>query len=289
MILALVLSINFVLSLDTENQNRLNFGHVLIVKKINTEPNELVPGETGKLKVYVYNSGKSFISDVRAKLILPSELAFIDDVSEKKISKLESGWETNLDFTLISLPKTVEGVYKATLTIYYINHIGEQKEDNYSIGIIVKSEPKIYAQIEKSELYQENRIGEITMTFINNDVANVRFLTVELLDSEDYEIISSNKKYIGDLDSDDFQSTTFKLKVKKNMNIFNLPIKISYKDALNKEYSENLELPLELKSANDLGIKKNNYTTWAIIIIILVILVLYIIKKNQGKKFSKYI
>ncbi|VVB78718.1 Uncharacterised protein [uncultured archaeon] len=283
LITSVLFTSTIVAGLDLPNEIRLGFQHILDIKEIHTEPSEMIPGNSGNLSVEVYNGGDIPTKDIRVKLNLPNEISFTNDVSEKKILEIKSGQSTTFKFNIIALPKTSEGVYKASLTVTYLNKIGEEREDNYSIGIVVKSSPKVFAQVEKTDIYDENRIGDTTITFTNDNIANIKLMTAELKESSDYEIISENRKYIGDLDSGDFQSATFRIKVNKELKKIVLPVKIEYKDSLNQDYSEELQIPLNIRTANELGISSNNYW-WILVLIIVIILGVYSYKKDFFRK-----
>jgi hypothetical protein len=278
---------NFQAVLDTTRQNRLEFGHVLMVNSIYSDPVEISPGSVAKIKGTVENTGTSFIQDLRIKLTLPNEIAFYNDVSEKRIARMDSLKTDSFEFNVIVLPSTSEGIYKGSLTIDYINRVGEERQDTYSVGFIVKSTPKMYAKIEETELYQGNNVGKFTITIVNNNEANVKFLSVELQESENYKIISSNNEYIGDLDSDDFGSASYKLKVDNNLKEVKLPIKLIYKDSLNKDYSEDFILNLELMSPEEIGKSKNNSYLFIIIIIIILIVIFIYHRKYKKSKHKK--
>lgn len=288
LIVNMTLALNLPNDLYTTNQNRLSFGHILIVKEIQTEPSDMIPGNKGILKVAIINNGDLPAKDIRTKLNLPAEIAFINDVSEKRISEIKPNQQAEFKFDIIALPKTAEGVYKASLIIDYVNNIGEDRQDNYSIGIVVKSIPKLFAQIEKTDIYDEKRTGDLTIIFTNNDIANIKFLTAEILNSNDYEVISSNKKYIGDLDSNDFQSTVFTVKIKDNIKDLTVPIKVYYKDSLNKDYSQDFQIPLKIRTGKELGITNNNYYLAVFAVILLVIIVIYLYRRNTAKRRSEY-
>ena len=202
-------------ALNIDNQERLNFGHVVIVSELSTEPSTIEPGVPAEFSAVISNEGSEFVNDIRAELKLPAEIGFFNDVSQKKIFKLLSGESGKVKFNLIALPGITEGVYIANLSVDYVNYIGEERSDEYKMSIIVKSKPKMFVQIEESEIYKGNNLGEITVKFVNNDVADIKFLTVELMDSEEYEILSAKKVYVGDLDSDDFESVSYRIKTKK--------------------------------------------------------------------------
>lgn len=275
-------------NLDTERRQRLEYGHVMRIDKIETVPSEIAPGGKGILKVTVRNSGESEIRDVRVKLIPPSQVSFLDDVSKRKFSVLQGGGSANLEFNIIASPDMSEGVYSSYLIIDYVNKIGDEKQDNDTFALVIKSEPTIFIKIDSSTIYSGEDIGEVTITFVNNDVADVKFLTVELQDTEDYEIFSANKKYIGDLDSDDFESIDFNLKMSTGKNDVDLPMKITYKDSLNKDYIEETKVLLQIRSAEDLGVKSNGWILIVVIVVAILIVVYLIYRKLQGRKYDHY-
>jgi hypothetical protein len=266
--LVLVSGIN---ALDQTRQYRLEFGHILDVNEIGTDPMTLSPGKSSILNILIENTGKEFVKDLRVQLEPPDEVAFLNDVSNKKTAQLDSGESKMIEFNIIALPDAEEGIYEALLQFDYVNHIGEERHDNYTISFIVKGSPKMFVKISDSEVYKENKIGDVTITFVNNDVANLKFLTVELMESEDYEIISSNREYIGDLDSDDFESVDFRISVNDKAGDVMLPLTVSYKDSLNEDYSENFTALLKMRSAKELGISEGSSWTWIILLIIILI------------------
>jgi len=288
--LIVLLAVSQIYALNTDdNQTIANMGHAIRIEGIKTIPENLVPGNPARLDITIKNNAKLRLDDLRAKLKLPSGFSFLNDVDQVKISRLESGESKNISYNIIASQSTSEGIYDASLILNYVSYlgvnfanVGEDKEDNYTFGIIVKGTPNIIAQIEKSEIYKGNDIGIITIKFINNGVGNVKFFTVELLDSENYDIVSSKINYVGDLDSNDFQSVDFRIKLRKEKTT-DLLLNANYKDVLNKDYSEDFKLPLEIRDAKELGIKTNGTST-AIIIIIVIAVIGYLVYRKYRKK-----
>ena len=290
-IISLLFLINLVSAVYIEdNRTIINMDHAIRIQEINSIPTDIVPGNAANIKIIIKNSAKLYLDDVRIKLIIPEGFSFLDDVNQVKISRLESGDSKNISFNIIASQSISEGIYDASLTIDYVSYlgtdyfnVGENKQDNYTFGLVVKGTPSIFAQIEKSEIYKGNDLGAVTIKLINNGIGNAKFLTLELLDSENYEIISSSNNYIGDLDSDDFESVDFRIKLNKEKNT-DLLLKIDYKDSLNEDYSEEFKLPLEIRSAEELGIKTNGTSTAIIVLIILAIIGYFIYRKYRKKK-----
>ena len=289
--LIILLAISQVYALNTDdNQTIANMGHAIRIDEIKTIPENLIPGNPAVLNIIVKNNAKLDLDDLRAKLILPSGFSFLNDVNQVKISRLKSGESKNLSYNIITSQSTSEGIYDASLILNYVSYlgvnfanVGADKEDNYTFGIIVKGTPNIIAQIEKSEIYSGNDVGIVTIKFINNGVGNIKFFTVELLDSDNYDIVSSKINYIGDLDSDDFQSVDFRIKLNKEEDT-DLLLKTNFKDSLNNDYSKEFKLPLEIRSAKELGINTNGTSTIIIIILILVAEGYFVYRKYRKKK-----
>ncbi len=273
-----------------DNRTISNMDHAIRIREISSVPNYIIPGGNAIIKIGIKNSAKLHLDDVRIKMVLPGEFSFLDDVNQVKISRLESEGSKNISFNIISSPGISEGIYDASLIVDYVSYfgvnfdnVGEDKQDNYTFGLVVKGTPDIFAQIEKSEIYRGNDVGVVTIKFVNNGVGNAKFLTTELLESENYEIISSNKDYIGDLDSDDFESVDFRIKLKRERTT-DLSLKITYRDSLNEDYSKEFKLPLEVRNAKELGIKTNGTSTVIIIIIVIAIICYLVYRKYKKKK-----
>lgn len=264
--------------------------HAIRIQEINSTPENIAPGESANIRIKIKNSANLYLDDVRIKLELPSQFKFLNDVNQVKISRLESGEVKDVGFNIISLPSSSEGIYEASLIIDYVSflskdhfNVGENKQDNYTFGLIVKAIPDIFAQIDSSEIYKGNDVGSITIRFVNRGVGDAKFLTVELLESKDYDIISADKEYVGDLDSDDFESVDFRIKLNKEKGV-NLLLKTDYKDSLNKDYSQEVKLPFEVRDAKELGIKTNGTSTTIVIILIIAIAGYFIYKRYKKKK-----
>lgn len=274
-------------ALDDARERRINFGHVMVIDSIKMNPEYIAPGEAGTITVKLRNNANENLYDVRVQLSLPEELKFLNSVSKNKIGLIYSNEVVDVTFDVISLPNADEGMYNATITVDYLNNIGDERQDSDEFGILViKSEPKIFAKIDSTEIYKGNSIGETTVTFVNNNLANLKFLTVELLESEDYKILSSNKEYVGDLDSDDFESVDFKLKV-EDKKMIPLELRLTYMDVLNKQYSEDIEVDLEVLSASELGVATNGTARIIALVIILAGIGFYFYKKHRKKKLKE--
>ena len=191
-------------------------------------------------------------------------------------------------FNLIALPGSTEGVYMVNVTVDYVNHIGEERQDSYNSGIVIKSKPKMYVQIEEADVYKGKNTGEITVKFVNNDVADIKFLTAELMESEKYTILSPKRVYVGDLDSDDFESIDYRIKVKKKSGEILIPLKIEYKDSMNNPITGEVSAVLTMYNGGDIGKTTSNTSRNIIIFLIVVGGGYWFYKRWKKKRKKKY-
>jgi len=274
-------------SLTVGRDNRLRFGHVLYVQNITISP-ELSPGSASVLKITLGNSGQDFIKDLRARLDLPSQIAPLKDVAQKKLSQMDAGQEVDLSFDLVALPDAKAGIYKASLILDYVNFIGDERQDNETISFVITSNPKLFTGIKESTIYKDaSDLGDVTFEIVNEDVADIKFLSIELADSPDYDIISNNRFYIGDLDSGDTTTSTFKIKVLPNKDNITFPLKLLYKDTLNKDYSSQENLVLDLKTKKELGFVDGNSWVFTLIFLLVIVAAIYLSYRHGKRKRRK--
>lgn len=296
-IIFLVIFLMFISNINglyQKEESVLDVGHAVRIEEVSMSPDYIPPGDIGIIKIKIKNNAKFFVKDLVAKLEFPSQIKPYEDVNVVKISELAPGVSKTIEYRVIVSPNAPEEIYQANLVLDYTSYfganfvnVGETHQDNNSLGIVVKSDPDLFVDIDTTKIYKGNNIGDVSVKFVNNNLANIKFLTVELKEGEDYKIISSSRKYIGDLDSDDFESVDFRIKVKKNLENLKLRFKMDYKDSLNKEYSNEVETTLKIMTAEELGISKKNNYFYLIVIVILIIISYFIYRILKRRRRHK--
>ena len=279
------LSWSLISALDTENLYRLSFDHLIYISNLSTSPEQLFPGQEANLSFNIENTGIQFVRDVRINLDLPNEFAPYQDINQRKIVQINPGESQTLSFRLIALPATEDGVYKLNILAKYINYIGDEREENSTISLIVGSSPKLLVELSTSDIYKGNNLGNVKIKVINDNSGNVKFLKVKLNASKDYSLIGSNLDYVGDLNSDDFSDVSFRIDVNDDVKTLALPVILSYKDALNKDYTQEVTLSFKIPTAAEAGIKKSY--TGLIFILIIIVIIGYIFYRRHNKNLAK--
>lgn len=254
---------------------------VISVADVVAEPSEIAPGKEAKVKIKLNNVADSLMKDIRVRLDLykrftiatgmaSDEYPFtpLGSTNEIALDKLKSGEEKVITFNLIADPDAEPDIYKIPVILTYGDELGENYTREYITALIINDKPNIYAIVDESTIYKGGGTGTIDIKFINKGLSDVKFLDVELKESDNYELLSSKTEYIGNLDSDDYETAEFKIKVKSRGEVVNLLLNLKYRDAINNEFEEDIEVPLYLYSSNG---GQSNFGIGHVIFILIVI------------------
>ncbi|MBU0472470.1 MAG: COG1361 S-layer family protein [Nanoarchaeota archaeon] len=266
-------------SIQTENS-------VLSITDIQTEPTELIPGSTGTIQIEIENMANAYLSDITVSLDLSSDnlpFAPMNSASEKNFYQLKTGAKEQVSFNIIAYPDAEAGIYKIPLTITYNDNVGNDYSKSDIVGVIVNSEPEIKVVVDSTTLLTGQSTGEVVLKIINKGLGDVKFLNLKLGETDNYEVLSStNEEYIGNLDSDDFETVDFKLLLKSTEKV-EIPLTLTYMDNNNKEYTQDLSLNLKIHTAEALGQKKGG-SSWIIIIAVVVVAGFFYYRHRKKKK-----
>ncbi|MFH1212096.1 MAG: COG1361 S-layer family protein [Candidatus Woesearchaeota archaeon] len=269
------------------------------INSITTIPEKLVPGKEAIVNVKIKNMADSNLKDVSVKLDLYVEesattatatdypFAPLGSTGEKFIKFLASGESADFTFNLITLPNTESGVYKIPIIISYKDSLGSNYSQSDVTGFVVEGKPDLVIGVESSTVYSDSRVGKITLKFVNKGLGDIKFLDVKLGDSDDFDIISSSsEEYIGNLDSDDFDTVEFTISADKSGEII-LPLAVEYKDSSNNDYSDEYSIPLNVITTGEAGIKQNSTGTIILIIILVIVVLFFVVRRIRKKRNSK--
>ncbi len=286
----------------------------VVVDSVVLEPKMLVPGNNGKLTLKIKNLADSKMEDVNVKLdlvlstmsattgteasLLYEALPFAPTTSstEKRISRIRPGETALLSYDLTVYPDATSRVYKVPLILTYKDELGTEYTKNDIIGVTVGAEPDLYVVIDQSDLVAGKKTGEVSFKFVNRGLTDIKFLDVMLEETDEYEVVSASEEYIGNIDSDDFESIEFSVYLKNNgnpeeANMMEFPLKITYKDANNLDYNEEMILEHKIYTAEEKGQAQNKSVLYIVLAVVVMIIgwIVYrkIIKRRKKKQQSE--
>ncbi|MFH1669702.1 MAG: hypothetical protein ABIA62_07285 [Candidatus Woesearchaeota archaeon] len=283
----------------------------VVIDSIKLEPERIPPGTNGKLHIKIKNLADSLMKDVNVKLDLTlstlppsatgSESALLFEAlpfaptassGEQRIQSIKPGKTEVVTYDLMVYPDAASRVYKLPVILTYKDELDNEFTKNLIIGIIVGAEPDLYVVIDSSDLVAGKKNGKVSFKFVNRGVTDIKFLDVILLDSEDYEVVSAREEYIGNIDSDDFESVDFDIYLKNNDNTekqghLNFPITITFKDANNKDYDKDVSLEYKIYTAKEKGEAKSQSALLIVVALVIIIVVWIVYRRWEKKRKAK--
>lgn len=252
---------------------------IISVDKFITEPSVVEPGSKTKLTILLKNYATSLLRDVKVMIDLgksgdeSTPFSPIGSTNEKVLSYMEPGSSKSVEFELLVDPDAASKSYKIPVSIKYYDSLSKTYNKSNIVTVVVGGEPDVSIYVDSSTIYNAKSAGEITVKIVNKGLPDMKFVNVRLANSSKYRIISPAEVYIGNIDSDDYETADFKLYIERTSDKkVVLPLTVAYKDANNKNYKNvvNLELPLYSPSeAKRLGLSEGNGSfTWVILIVL---------------------
>ncbi|MBS3153416.1 COG1361 S-layer family protein [Candidatus Woesearchaeota archaeon] len=260
----------------------------LAVTSISTSPESIQPGHKADLNLTLKNAATTSMRDISVMLDLKyAPFTPLETTAEKKIRLLNPGEEAEVHFSLIADTDAESKPYKIPLILNFLDDRDNKFNKNDTLGLLIYSKPELDLNIEDTEVILPGQTGEITISVSNVGPSEIKFISLTVLESPDYEVVSTAKNYMGNLEPDDFQTASFNIHVNKKNPV--LKLELTYKDSYNKEFTSQFNLPLKVynqRTAAKYGLTKANGGIGRLIIYIIVILFIYYVIKGWRRERS---
>ena len=236
---------------------------ILHIESVTTIPSQLHQGSEAKLRVELVNLASAFFRNIRVVLNLDGlPIATLRGTNEEVVSFLDAGERTTLEFTVVAEPDAASSLYKLPVELTYNDRLGTIYTRNDTVGIIIGGVPELLAYVDTSDVYGSSQTGEVTVRFVNHGVTDIKFLRASVLESDTYAVLSQPEVYVGNVDSDDYETASFDLALERvKGSQVSVPLLLEYRDANNNLFEEQVDVVLRLYSssqAKKLGLKEGS-------------------------------
>ncbi|HRZ85801.1 MAG TPA: hypothetical protein P5277_03405 [Candidatus Paceibacterota bacterium] len=258
------------------------------------DQSKIYPGEAGTLNIELKNNLKQDVEDISFIIDL-SKLSFSTvGSSEKSINEIEEDEEENIEIIIKPAQDIKPGEYNLPYKLnYYLtddstSYLNNSQliEKTGTIGITVGAKTELSYSVNTENSIIGSR-GKINLKIINKGLGDTKFVNVKII-PDGFSLLSNEEIYIGTISSDDFETATFDVMFNNQKPYLNALV--NYKDLENKEYQQNVKLPIKVytrEEALSLGLIKKNIS-WIYLIFLILIVLMYLIykkfKKNKKKK-----
>jgi LPXTG-motif cell wall-anchored protein len=245
-------------SSTTENVNAPEYNGNIRVLQTKYDPYPAEPGQVVTLWVAVQNWGEDNIDNAFLKVVPAYPFRLPSGSGIEEVGRISGFGERLVEYDLIVDDSAIEGVYS-----FDIQHCSDLecskviKEIEASISVKTGGSPRIKVGLEDANTFQSGTNGVVTLNVVNRGKLDIKFLTLTLLPSDQFEILSPTEVYIGELESDDFDTVDYELFMYENVATegtvyVDLPVKVEYTDSNNRDYSAQSQVKLKVYSQEDL-------------------------------------
>ncbi len=259
----------------------LNVASAIVIKNVNIA--DLTPGSESQLRISIENDENADIEDVSLSLDFSDLPLSTIGSSEDTIDELEEDESKTFGYLLRASNNAKPGDYNIPYKIKY-----EDKTKEGTIGIRINAKTDLTFSLDSDNAIIGSK-GKVTLKIINKGFADAKFVLVRVF-PEGLTLLSEKEVYIGNVNSDDFETASFDV-IFKSVNS-KLNAIVDYKDFDNVQKTKNVDLSLKVyttEEAIELGIvQKSKTPLYSSIIIVLIIiwLIWRAIKKRQRMKNS---
>lgn len=226
---------------------------LLQVENVNLNPDRPIPGQEANVEITVRNLEAVAAEDVTVKLGLQSDsqVAVIGTTNEKFLEELKGGESYTFNYSLLVGANAESRIYQIPVLIDYDDKFGNSYNFSSSFGCAVEAPPEYIVNIEKSDLVLPNTKGSVVLSVSNIGASDINYVSMEIEPSENLEVLSNRLVYLGNLESDDYETAEFDFYV--NDETGNIPFNavLKFKDSYNKNVEEKVPLSLRVYSKSD--------------------------------------
>lgn len=259
-------------------------GAILHIAEYTTMPTTAKPGGLVDIELTLRNSGSLDVRNVDITLNLDeSKFSTIGSGTSKRVSLINAGDTEKVKFTLIADTSTEIKVHSIPVTLNFKDSRGTRYTEDTSFSLIMGAEPELMAVVDSTTISSRGRVGTVTLKVINRGIMDLKYLNMKLVSTDQYDVLSaSNEAYIGNLDSDDFETVDFIIKPKKTD--VQLKAIVDFKDPYNREYQRQFLLPLRVFSAKELGTGGSSLKFFLVLLVLAAVIGYWYYRRRKKKK-----
>jgi hypothetical protein len=255
------------------------------------------PGKSTKLTIDLVNDNTIDLKNVIVSLDLSnvqdSVFSTISGSNQKIIGLLSPGKTKTVEYNLVTDPTASSKSYNIPVIIEYDDALGNSFTSNGLASVQVYSAPLLSVKLDSQDSFTTGA-NKVTLAVSNPGTSSIKGTQIEIMSSDNYEVIEGQFQYVGDLNPDDFQTVQANLYVKSNED-FNVVLKVKYLDSYNTVNEDVIEIPVKVFTNTQLkefGLAAASSSSalgsvFGFIVLVLIIAGAYVLGRKKGFKKGK--
>lgn len=215
-------------------------------------------------------------------------LITVGSTTQKSIGRIAPGEEKEVSFPIRAESDADEEAYKVPIGLKYEDEMGRQWQKIEYTGITVGGEPILetgFANINDHPLQDTTR--DVSIRLVNRGLSEAKFLEIELLPHESYEVLGEPDVYIGHMQPDDYDSPTFTMHIEPGHDYVEIPIELDYRDSEGNTIVENRTVTFRTYTQRELDrfqLEEDGRGVFYVILIVVIVAAVYFYRKKNKKK-----
>jgi len=252
------------------------------VKSITT-PEVIHPGEEFNITIELENTGKINAKELNLELI--SGVFEIKGKTNKVyLGELGINEITTANYTIITDAKTTPGIYTIELNMTYSddNKTYNKKTDT---GVLVDgtTDFKVFIQDISPDIITKDTEINALISIANTGIINAESVTIQINPCNDIKLGNVNQDFIGDLDTGDFTTTSFKFKPAKEGEL-KVGLTIEYMTPSGKKTTFNTTETIIINYSQAVTSAPKVTFSDVMLVIVAVMIIAYFLKKRRKSK-----
>jgi len=238
-----------------------------ILEVLSTEYPGAFPGDFIDIRLGVKNIGGGLAKNVRVIYENTSSEIRPSSVAVAYLDEILAGSEADIDLNLVIDGEAEAMTYPVKITMLYENEGGTQQPAVIrTIGLVVRSKIELKAFPEGGTIVQ-GVPSSLTVSIANTGPSTANYL--EVVPVQDSFIVTPRRMYIGDLESDDFDTIDLEITAQE-AGEHKLSLEFIYKDANNAENRELGEVSFKALTPREAAaLQPRSKTPYVLLLIIL--------------------
>lgn len=243
----------------------------------------LEPGVTSTLSFDLKNDGLGAAKDI--KVLFPQMSDFITSSSSGEffISNLDSSDSSTITVPLTVSPDASIGTTSIPVQISYYDEIRSNNyTDTKEIGAVISGSYNFIVNLDSQDVVTTGTSGSVTVKIANAGNQQAKFVTLKVVPSNNF-VLSPTTVYIGDLNSDDYDTEKLSLGVGSvSPGSYPLSFQIGYQDSFGKNYNEIYSVNVKVSSASEYRAASQSQSPIGLLIVVIVVIVVFVISYRKG-------
>ena len=265
------------ISTEIDQAGRIESKQGLVnIDNVTVSPSQVGIGSIFNVSLDVENFGSNFISNVMVSLGTEnSGLVPFGSSNQKSVSLVPGKSTATFTFPYFVDSSATINVVPVPVSVTYYDSLGRLNSVNTTIGVQIGANPSFFPNLDLTDVFMADSQGKIVVSVSNTGKSDINFAVLELLDTNDYDVVGPTTSYLGNLKSDDLQTGQFNIYVKPtNATSIPLQFKLTYKDAYDQNVVQEFTLQNRLYDkalAQKLGLLPATSHTGAVIIVVIIL------------------